>query len=109
MASRPKTPMPIHERAKQFLPFAAVKGLPEALEKKEKIPVLRIEISDEKAFEINEKLSKAQKGTLMTVTYYEDETYVQLTGTLIHIDVIYKTLQLDDVEIRFEDLLDVSG
>ena len=101
--------MPIHERAKQFLPFAAVKGLKEDLEKKEKIPVAKIELIEEKAFEINEKLSKAQKGTLLTVTYYEDEAYVQLTGTLMHIDVIYKTIQLDGVDIRFEDLLDVSG
>ena len=35
MASKPKAPMPTAERAKQFLPFAALKGLQEALEKKE--------------------------------------------------------------------------
>lgn len=35
MASRPKAPMPAVERAKQFLPFAALKGLQEALERKE--------------------------------------------------------------------------
>lgn len=36
MASKPREKMPISERAKQFMPFAALKGLPEALEKKEK-------------------------------------------------------------------------
>ena len=36
MASRPRVKMPISERAKQFMPFAALKGLPEALLKKER-------------------------------------------------------------------------
>lgn len=36
MASKPKAPMPTVERAKQFLPFAALKGLEEALERKER-------------------------------------------------------------------------
>lgn len=31
MASKPRTKMPVAERAKQFMPFAALKGLPEAL------------------------------------------------------------------------------
>ncbi len=35
MASKPKAPMPAAERAKQFLPFAALKGFQEALEKQE--------------------------------------------------------------------------
>ena len=35
MASKPKAPMPAAERAKQFMPFAALKGFEEALERKE--------------------------------------------------------------------------
>ena len=34
MANRPKAPMPVAERAKQFLPFAGLKGLQEALDAK---------------------------------------------------------------------------
>jgi len=37
VASKPRHKMPIEERAKQFMPFAALKGLPEALAAKEKI------------------------------------------------------------------------
>jgi len=36
MGHKPAHPMPIEERAKQFMPFAALKGLPEALQKVEK-------------------------------------------------------------------------
>lgn len=35
MAHKPDHPMPIEERAKQFMPFAALSGLPEALALKE--------------------------------------------------------------------------
>lgn len=35
MANKPGNKMPIEERAKQFMPFAALKGLPEALAAKE--------------------------------------------------------------------------
>ncbi len=35
VASKPKTKMPISERAKQFMPFSALKGLDEAIAKKE--------------------------------------------------------------------------
>ena len=41
MASKPRSKMPIAERAKQFMPFAAVSGLAAALAQKEK-EVLRM-------------------------------------------------------------------
>ena len=47
MANRPK--MSREDRAKQFMPFAALKGYPEALRKKEKIVVPRAEVSEEYA------------------------------------------------------------
>ena len=45
MAGRPRTKMSIENRAKQFMPFAALKGLPDALAAKEKIVVEKIELS----------------------------------------------------------------
>ena len=47
MATKPKAKMPIPDRAKQFMPFAALKGLPDALAAKEKIAVEKIELSPE--------------------------------------------------------------
>ena len=46
MAYRPK--MSREERAKQFMPFAALKGYPEALRKKEK----EIEAQKEKKYDV---------------------------------------------------------
>ena len=47
MASKPKHKMPIEDRAKQFMPFAALKGLPDALAAKEKITVPKTELPEE--------------------------------------------------------------
>ncbi len=43
MAAKPKNKMPIADRAKQFMPFAALKGLPEALLRKEHDVTLQYE------------------------------------------------------------------
>ena len=46
-------------RAKQFVPFAAVKGYEEALRAKEKIVVEKIELSEEKKEELDSKLHQS--------------------------------------------------
>lgn len=43
MAHKPKTPMSIENRAKQFMPFSALKGLSEALARKEQAHLLQAE------------------------------------------------------------------
>lgn len=47
VASRPKNKMPISERAKQFMPFSALKGLDEAIAKKEEELLKKLEDSKE--------------------------------------------------------------
>jgi len=98
--------MPISVRAKQFLPFAAVKGLSEALEKKEKQFVLKIDISEEQILELNQKIGLIQKGVTVKVTYFCKNDYIQLMGIVTQIDPIYYFLQIDDTVIKFEDILD---
>ena len=49
------------ERAKQFMPFAALKGYPEALRKKEKVVVPKKELSEEYQEELERKLRQVYK------------------------------------------------
>ena len=44
------------DRARQFLPFDALKGFKEAIKKREKIKVDKIEISEDLAVELSYKL-----------------------------------------------------
>ncbi len=100
--------MPISERAKQFMPFAAVKGLTEALEKKEKLPVAKVEMSEERIDEINQKLAEIKKGMTVTVTYFHDDEYIQLTGVILQLDTVVHELQIADSKIAFSTILDID-
>lgn len=100
--------MPIADRAKQFLPFAAVKGLPEALAKKEKVTIAKVEVSEELAMELDEKMKHIHVGTTVTVTYFDGDAYVQLKGTVFGIDTVFRTLQIDESTIEIDDILDLT-
>lgn len=102
MANKPKSPMPISERAKQFLPFAAVKGLNEALEKKEKVILSKTEMSEDLAIELNEKIHDVKKGSIVTITYFCADDFITLTGTVQQIDSAYRTIQIDDTSIDMD-------
>lgn len=108
VASKPKNKMPVADRAKQFMPFAALKGLPEALSAKEKIIVPKIELSPEMAEHLDRKMHLLQKGKMTTVTYFHRGEYLQITGMIARIDTTCRLLQIVNTKIDFDDILDVN-
>lgn len=106
---KPATPMPVSERAKQFSPFAALKGLPEALAKKEHIPVPRQNLSDEQAEAINRTLLGLRRGEIVTAVWYDGERqeYVQLTGVVSDVDLVARVLHIGAHAIPFAGLADL--
>lgn len=94
-------------RAKQFVPFDALKGFQEALRKKEKMPVSRKELAEEQAEELNEKLKKLTTGKMITVVYYNDGEYIQLTGIVVKIEKNKKYLQMAEIIIPIDDISDI--
>lgn len=107
--SKPKIPMPVSERAKQFSPFSPLKSLSKALAEKEKIRVPKREISDEKREEINKALINLKTGEIVTVVYYDEteQEYLQLTGMVAKVDIYKSILQIVAIKIRFEDIYDI--
>ncbi|MGN0132197.1 MAG: YolD-like family protein [Lachnospiraceae bacterium] len=108
MASRPNNKMSIQDRAKQFMPFAALKGLPEALAAKEKIVVSKIEMSPEMAEELDRKMHLLKRGRIATVIYFHQGEYLKLTGMVARIDPTCRLLQIVNTKISFEDILDIT-
>lgn len=101
-----RAPMPSSRRAKQFVPFDALKGLKEAIAQKEHTPAPRRELSEDAIVEINAQLTQLKPGTLVTVVYYCDYTqeYHQLTGKISKIDPYWKTLEIGNISIDFAEL-----
>lgn len=96
------------ERAKQFMPFAALKGHMEALRMREKIVVERRELSEEYKEELDRKLRQVQKNDIVTVVYFCKDEYLQMTGMVSKIDETARMLKVVNTKISFEDLYGIS-
>ena len=96
------------ERAKQFMPFAALKGYEEALREKEKIVVEKIELSEEMKEELDREFASIQKNDIVTVVYYSGEEYLQVTGMVAKIDVDARIIRVVNTKIKFEDIYRVD-
>lgn len=107
MSSKPKHKMPIEERAKQFMPFSALKGLEEALAEKEKIVVPKIELSEDSAMELDRKMHALGCGKITTIVYYNKKEYLKLTGMVAKIDQDNRILQIVNTKISFDDIYDI--
>lgn len=105
MVIRPK--MTREDRAKQFMPFAALKGYPEALAKKEKIVVPKVEVSEEYAQMLDQKLRKVTKNDIITVVYFSDGEYLKKTGMVSRIDETARILKVVNTKILFDDIYDI--
>lgn len=108
MVNKPKTKMPISERAKQFMPFAALKGLPEALQKMERVIVPKIELSEEMIAEIDYKLQQIKEGDIITLTHFSEGEYLRTTGMVSKIDIEDKSIQIVDNIITFDNLANIE-
>ncbi len=108
MASRPKTKMSTADRAKQFAPFSALKGLDEALRQKERVFVEKPEFSDEAAEELSQKLAQICVGMRVNVVYYSDGEYVSAEGLVTGIDKTFKKLTVVKTEINMDDIVSIT-
>lgn len=101
-----RAPMPPSRRAKQFAPFDALKGLKEAISRKEYVLGPRRELSEDAIVEINAKLIMLKPGSWVKMVYYCDYTQEvhQLTGQVSKVDPYWKTLEVGNISIEFSEI-----
>ena len=104
-----RTKMETAQRAKQFVPFAALKGFEEALRAKEKVIVPKIELTEESMEELNRKLLCIEKKDMITVVYYCQDEYVKVTGMVTRIDAYARVLCVVNTKIPFADICSIEG
>lgn len=96
------------ERAKIFMPFDALKGLKEAYELQEKIAENKVELGEDREFELNKKISSLVKGDNITIKYYYGIEYIETSGIVKKVDEVNKNIQLLSTKIDFDDILDID-
>lgn len=93
-------------RAKQFLPFDALKGLQEALREKEIEYEEKRELSEETLSELDDMLNKLEIGDNVTIKYYKNRKYIEIFGIVTKIDSIKKKIQVNkDNSINISDIV----
>ena len=94
------------QRAKQFMPFDAMKGLQEALRDREErhSRVERHDISEEEQEQNSKVLCRIKNGSRVEVNYYCHFHDVVRSGTITAINIPYHFLILGDEKIFFEDI-----
>jgi len=93
------------ERAKQFMPFAALKGYEELVKEKDVIKEEKREPSEEEAAILSDTVSSLKKGDVVKVVYYNGAGYSKITGVCSGIDTVQRTIRIIKTLIPFSEIL----
>ena len=90
-----------------------------AAEKQRTERVTKRILTEEEMSALSDRLMQVTKGMTITVRYFKEDTahpevpavgnYITLTGKADRIDPVFRTLQVGDTVVPFEDLVEVSG
>ena len=108
-------PMDVQHRAKQFAPFAALRGFEEIVRKQEILYEQRKMLSEEQKCGLDRRLQMVSVGMKIQATYFQKSwknpligQYHTLSGTVEFFDPSVH-LRIDDTEIQIQDICDLTG
>lgn len=96
------------DRAKQFLPFDALKGFREAIKTMEEIHESKKDLSIDELNELDKKIKMVKKNDIIKVKYYYEDEYIETIDTLKKVDNVFKKLILKNNKISFDDIMDIE-
>lgn len=96
------------DRARQFMPFAALRGFEAMIREQTREVTPRRELSEYDAERLSKKMSAIEKGDMVCVTYYDHDAYVKMEGIVSDIDVPFRRLRVIKTVIPFDDIWDIS-
>lgn len=95
---------PHADRARQFMPFAALKGYYQLVREQERVEQPRRELTEDEALELSQRIRSLEKGQVVRVVHYEDGAYVTTQGALAGIDEALRTLRIVKRAIPFDEI-----
>lgn len=99
------------ERAKQFMPFAAICGVSTAMKEKEQILMAKPTLSEDQLSEINQTLTVLERGSPIAVYYFKKVLpngmgeMRMLRGALQKLDAHQRLIRLLDTSIPLDDVM----
>ena len=95
-------------RAKQFLPFDALKGFQEALNAKQIKYEDKKELTEDSFTKLEEEWNKIDKDSIVKVKYYKNRGYVEIQGKIDKIDYTKKRIQINEENINVCDIIEIE-
>lgn len=97
-------------RAAQFMPFDALKGLQEELRKREELHsrAEKREMDEETLNEISVMLGRIRKGDHIAVDFFYNGHSLKTNGNVVDKKLTEKILVLDNISIDFEDIYRIA-
>ncbi len=98
------------DRAKQFIPFDALKGLQEELRIREerRTRTSKRQLDDSVIAAISEVLSRITPGDKIRVVFYSHGHYLDLCAQVSEIDPVYRNLKIGNEKIHFSDIMKIK-
>ncbi|MBO4251436.1 MAG: YolD-like family protein [Clostridia bacterium] len=96
------------ERAKQFMPFAALHGYEKVLKEKEAVRIEKRELTVEEEKKLNEIVLRVKKGDIVSVEHYSTDRYVKVEGVITAIDLTLKFITVVKTKILFANIKEIK-
>ena len=96
------------QRAKQFMPFAALKGFETLLASVARPKEMRVELSEDQLEELNRTIQSLVEGDFVRVLYYTGHCYTELVGSIEAIGKPLHSLSIEGVDIAFKDIKEIN-
>lgn len=96
------------DRARQFMPFAALRGYYELVHEAAAPREARREMSEERAALLDAQLHAVRKGSVVRAVYYDGSAYAAVEGAVTRLDETFRVLFVIKTRIPFDDLWDIE-
>ena len=96
------------QRAKQFMPFAALKGFETLLSAVARPKEVRVELSEDQIDELNKILQTIHCGEWGRIVYYNKQRYTELIGAVDMISAQMQIISVQGIDIPFRYIKELN-
>ena len=96
------------QRAKQFMPFAALKGFETLLSAVARSKEARVELSEDQIDELNKVLQTIHCGEWVRIVYYNKQRYTELIGAVAMISAQMQIISVQGIDIPFRSIKELN-
>lgn len=98
----------MNERAKQFMAFMALKGYEDLIAEAERYSEPRLCLSEDQLEIMDRTIRKLHQGNIVRVSYYDNDSYVMITGEIGKIKLEERIIFVNAEAIFLDNIVDLE-